>query len=121
MIPGPFHTNYRVWFFATACVFVALGYVNPSAGVAWVDSSLWRRLFILLSGDYFCSTADMLDPIVLWAIVLMVPAVVFGWVFQAFLIILWSVVRDNPPGRGAASRYQGVSAGPTPKSNRPGE
>jgi len=75
---------------------VALGFVDPSEGVTSKgDNSLWAHLGILLRGDYICSTADILAPIMLQALLLAVPAAALGRVFQAVVIMLWSGIRQR--------------------------
>jgi hypothetical protein len=102
MLPGPFRTDYRIWAVASGCVFVALGFVDPLAGATWKgDNSLWAYLCMLMSGDYICSTTEMLVPIAFRALLQVAPAVALGWVLQAFIVILWSVARRNPQGGGA--------------------
>jgi hypothetical protein len=91
MTRGPFHTDYRIWAFAAASVFLALGFVDPLAGAMWKDDySLWAQVGILVRGDYICSTADILTPIAFRALLHTVPAAALGWVLQAFVVVLWS-------------------------------
>jgi hypothetical protein len=111
MTQGPFRTNYQVWVIAAVSVFVALGFVDPTAGATWKgNNSLWAHFGDLLRGDYSCSTANLLVPIMFQSLVQAVPAVVLGWVLQAFVVILWSMARNNPPGTQSAPRHQGMSA-----------
>jgi hypothetical protein len=98
MTLGPFRTDYRVWALAAGCVFVALGFVDPLAGATWKgDNSLWAYIGILLRGEYICSTADMLIPILFRMVLQAVPAVAVGWVFQGFLVVLLSMVQGKRP------------------------
>lgn len=111
MMIGPFRTNYRVWALAAGCLFVALGFVDPVAGATWKgDNSFWAFVRILLRGDYFCSTTELLIVIMVRALVQAVPAVVLGWVLQAFVVIFWSVARGNPHSSGGVAFDQGKSA-----------
>jgi hypothetical protein len=95
MLLGPFRINARVWAFAAGCVFVALGFVNPAIGRD--DYSLWACLGMLLRDPF------VLPPIMLYALILAVPAVILGWVVHAFVLILYSVSRDKLASRAIAS------------------
>lgn len=122
MMLGPFRTNYRVWVFAAGCLLMALGFVDPVAGATWKgDNSFWSHVGILLSRDYICSTADLLAVIMFRALMLAVPAVVFGWVLQAFVVIFWSVARGVPHSSGAVAHHQGSSAEQSAAADRPRE
>jgi hypothetical protein len=122
MMLGPFRTNYRVWVFAASCLFMALGFVDPVAGATWKgDNSFWSHVGILLRRVYFCSTADLVDGIMLQALLQAVPAVVFGWVLQAFVVIFWSVARGMPHSSGAVVHHQGTSTEPATTADRPRE
>ncbi len=75
--------------------------MDPVAGATWKgDNSLWAYVGILLRGDYFCRTTELLGVITFRALLQAVPAVVLGWVLQAFGVVLWSVFRGKPSGSG---------------------
>jgi hypothetical protein len=73
------------------------------------DSSLWAYVVILLRRDYVCSTAALLAVIALMALPEAVAAAVLGWVLQAFVVILWSVVRRRLSGSGTVPPLQRTS------------
>jgi hypothetical protein len=95
-----FRTDNRLWALIAACAFVALGFVDPVAGAAKGDNSLWSWVGILVRGEYTCSTGELLAPIVLRAMIQAVPAALVGWVAQALIVVVWSSVRGRPSAGG---------------------
>jgi hypothetical protein len=93
----PYRTNYWFWGIASGCIFLALGFVDPVAGATWKgDCSLWSHVGILIRGDYFCSSADIVAPIAFMALFLAVPAALLGWVLQALIVVAWQSSRTTP-------------------------
>ena len=58
-----FRTDFRLWLLAAGGLFASLGFVDPVAGVAKGDNSLWSYVARFVTGDYFCSTPDIVIPI----------------------------------------------------------
>jgi hypothetical protein len=107
----PYRTNYWIWGIASGSIVLALGFVNPGAGVTWKgDSSLWSYVGVLVRGDYFCSLADILAPIAFMALFLAVPAALLGWVLQALIVVAWRSSRAAPPRSGDGPKAIGASA-----------
>ena len=80
-------THRRLWAVVALVLFVVLGCVN------WVPESkgsvpYWVVWLIFLSGEYHCSTADIVMPLVLLTAMLATPAIAFGWVIQAIAGVL---------------------------------
>jgi hypothetical protein len=118
MLLGPYRTNSRVWAFAAGCVFVVLGFVDPLAGAAWKGNhSLWAQLFILLRGEWIGGIVEPLGNLFCWSLMLALPAVVLGWVIQAFMVICYSVVRnESVSGAVASDQWKDMPNEPLPQS-----
>ena len=90
------HTNNRLWAITSVCVFVALGFVNPVAGVAKGDLSLWAYVSDVVTGN-FADVTSGVQAIVFLSLLLAVPAVLVGWVLQALIVLVASAFRPVPP------------------------
>ncbi len=97
MAMARFHTDKRLWLIAASVLFVALGFVDPVAGVAKGDNSLWAHVARFVTGDYFCSTPEIVIPILLRSALQAIPAAVLGWVAQAVVVIVRSRGRATKP------------------------
>ena len=89
MTHGTYRTDYRIWAFLSACAFVALGFLDPVAGVAKGNESLWGHVVDLFTGRYG-RTNEILPKILLFASVLGGAATAIGWVAHAFVVIFWT-------------------------------
>ncbi|HEX4613539.1 MAG TPA: hypothetical protein VH092_35480 [Urbifossiella sp.] len=87
-----FRTDTRLWVAAAGGVFVALGFVDPVAGVAKGDCSLWAVVTEFMTRDYHGGTLDIVIPILFRSALLTVPAAL-GWVVQALVVVVWSAAR----------------------------
>jgi hypothetical protein len=97
-----FRTNYWVWAISALSLFFALGFVNPTAGVVYKgNNSLWTVVWILLSGNYHCSTSEILAIVGFRSLLQAVAAIVIGWVVHALVVMLWS--RQQSVSRGGGS------------------
>jgi hypothetical protein len=85
-----FRTDHRLWATAAACVFLALGFVDPVAGVAKGDNSLWAYVARLVTGNYSCSTLDIVVLILIRSALQVIPAALLGWVVQAVVVVRFS-------------------------------
>jgi hypothetical protein len=101
-----FRTDLRLWLLAAGGVFVALGFVDPVAGVAKGDNGLWAYVARFVTGDYFCSTPDIVIPILFRSALQAVPAAALGWVVQAVVVVARgpAEVADAEPGAAADRR-----------------
>jgi hypothetical protein len=99
MARARYGANTRIWLIAAGCLFVAIGFVDPVAGVTKGDNSLWSHTTHLVTGDYHCSTSDIVIPIVFQAVLLSVPSVMIGWVIQAFIVMTWPQVQTGTSSR----------------------
>jgi hypothetical protein len=72
------------------CVFAALGFVDLLEGVAKGENYFWSYVRRLVTGNYSCTTADMVLPVLMFAGMLAVPAAILGWAVQAVLVVLLS-------------------------------
>src|SRR5262245_45932213 len=98
MAKALFRTDRRLWLVAAGCAFVALGFVDPVAGVAKGHNSLWAYVGLHVTGDYFCSTADIVVPILFLVAPQAVLSAALGWVLQAFVVVARSRGRGAAPG-----------------------
>jgi hypothetical protein len=94
-----YRTDYRIWALIAVCAFVALGFVDPVAGVAKGHNSLWSYLGILLRGEYYCSTSELVAATMSKAVLAAAPAFVAGWVAQALIVVIWRSLKK--PSRSA--------------------
>lgn len=87
-------TSRRLWLFLTAAVFVALGFVDPWKGAAKGDHYWWNHAsqFPSYNGSQW---NEMLPPFLIYGLMLLVAAVILGWVFQAIFLVLATHVRAN--------------------------
>lgn len=91
-----FATNRRWWLAATAILFLAGSWVNwfPEAKGPLVYWYVW---WVFVSGQYQCSTADMVVPLAVWTVILAVPAIVLGWTIQAVAVAVVARLRGEAP------------------------
>jgi hypothetical protein len=92
-------TNYRLWTLASACLFVAFGFVNPVAGVAKADTSLWATVSYVVTGKFMDVTGGV-TAIVFMSLLLLMPALLLGWVVQAVIVLLSSAFSRLPADTG---------------------
>jgi hypothetical protein len=105
---GQYRTDRLLWAIFTAGVFVALGFVNPLAGVGKFggDHDWWDQFGILVRGDYPDVIGDSLR-VGTCGLVLAVPSAVLGWVLQALVVVSWSAARRATGGRDGNPRSEG--------------
>jgi hypothetical protein len=119
MTLGPLRTNYRIWRVAAGSVFVVLSVVDQLMGTTLkADDSLFAHVVILVRGEYSRRTVDLLLPLVFYALLLAVPALVVGWMFQAVVGILWSVAHREAPEWAGVPGHQGITAEPRAAEDR---
>jgi hypothetical protein len=107
----PYRTNYWLWETASACIFVALGFVDPVAGATWKGGhSLRSCVDILVDGGYFRSSAEIVERIAFIALLPAVAASLLGWVLQAIIVVVWQSSRAAPSSSGGSSKAFGTSA-----------
>ncbi len=90
MPTAQFHTHRRLWLISAGGLFIALGFIDPVAGVAKGDNCLWHYVTRFVTGDYFCSTPDIIIPILYRSALQAVPAVILGWVVQSVAVMAWT-------------------------------
>jgi hypothetical protein len=98
-----FRTNYQLWTAIGGCLFIALGFVDPLAGAGKGDNRLWANVVRLVHEDFSRITSDMVLPILLWGVILAIPAAALGWVFQAIVVVTRTWSRTTVPGCGKPS------------------
>ena len=98
MAKSRYRTNYLLWVAASGCLFVALGFVDPVAGVSKGDSSLWAVVNRFVRGAYYCSTTDIVVGLLILAISRAIPAAILGWVMQAVVVIGLGLRRSEQAG-----------------------
>ena len=103
MARGRLRTDLRFWLVAAGCLFVAFGFVDLIAGVAKGNNSLWASVARLVTGEYSCSTPDIVIAIVFRSALQAVPAAVIGWVLQAVAVVYQSR-RGGSCGRRRGTR-----------------
>jgi hypothetical protein len=91
MTGKPLRTSYPLWALAAIILFIALGFVDPVAGAAKGDNSLWSYVGHLCDGGY--NTEALLTAAAYRAVLQTVPAVLLGWVLQALLVAGWAAAR----------------------------
>lgn len=92
----PLRTDRRLWLVCNVLVFVLLGFVHfYPEGVKTGPSSMWswigRAIQTAAEPDGWAFLPVFVPILAMYAIVLVVPAVMFGWVAQAVIV----VVRDG--------------------------
>jgi hypothetical protein len=100
MTQAQFRTDNRLWAAVAVCVFVALGFVDPFAGAAKGENNLWARVAILVTGDYICSTTEIILPILIVGAFEALSAAALGWVAQAAVVMVRSQFRSVKLGSG---------------------
>jgi hypothetical protein len=91
-----------MWAIATVCIFIAFGFVDVAAGAVWKGpNDLWSHVGILVSGDYICSANEILCAVLFQAASLIVPAVIAGWLAQAFIVVARTSLCVASPSKGA--------------------
>ena len=108
MAKAKFRIDLRLWLLAAGGLFVALGFVDPVAGVAKGDNSLWAYVARFVTGDYFCSTPDIVIPILFRSALQVVPAAALGWVVQAVVVVARGRAEAPDAEPGAAADGGGV-------------
>jgi hypothetical protein len=89
MVKKRFHTDLRLWLITSGCLYLALGFVDPWAGATWKgEGNLWAHVLILVTGHYICSTSALAIPILFYSAFWAIPALVFGWVVHAFVVMV---------------------------------
>jgi hypothetical protein len=84
MMNKSFRTSWLLWFLMALLVFVPLGFVYfPGTD----DTRFWARLYTFCKGDYSIRSADYLQMLAVLAVVLLIPAILLGWVLQAVIVI----------------------------------
>ncbi|HLW65102.1 MAG TPA: hypothetical protein VKS79_07235 [Gemmataceae bacterium] len=94
MAAKQFQTNYRILTLLAILLFVGLGFVDPVAGVAKGDCSLWSYVGIIFRTNR--AVAEEIGPkIVYMALLTAMVAVVIAWVLQALIVVLYSRLRGG--------------------------
>jgi hypothetical protein len=97
----PFRTDYRIWALATAGMFVPFWFLDRLASAAHKgDDAFWAHVGMLVRTDYFFGTEAAVASAACQAIQMTVAAALVGWVIQALIVVLWSLVRREPAARG---------------------
>lgn len=91
-----FHANVRIWLSASVGLFVVLGFLHPLADVHKIDDSFWEMVLDLVIGDYAWGAVGVVPG---YAAMLALPAVVFGWVVHAVVVIMLSLRQSLKTGR----------------------
>src|SRR3712207_5088939 len=88
----PLQTSRTLWAVFSVGLFLATAFINPMPDIKG-SVSLWGGLYILLRGDYFCSTEEMIFATGCHARLLAIPALVFGWVLQGLIVAVPAALR----------------------------
>ena len=98
MAREPYQTNCRLWVCVSTLAFVALGFVNPLAGITKCDDlSLWSHVDAALHRSNSNGFDESAWPFLgFHAGFMAMPAVIVGWAIQALIVILWSSIRSRP-------------------------
>ena len=83
-----FRTNYPLWILATGCVFGALGFVDPTGGLAKGKYSFWDYIQDLVTGDYAGGSADLFMKVMFCGLFLIGLAALVGWLLQALVVVI---------------------------------
>ena len=105
-----FRTDFRLWLLAAGGLFASLGFVDPVAGVAKGDNSLWSYVARFVTGDYFCSTPDIVIPILFRSALQAISAAALGWIVQAVVVVARGHAEASGAEPGAAADGGGMSA-----------
>jgi len=85
-----FKTNDRQWLIISCGLFIAFGFVDTTQGMGKDAIRLSELVAMLFTGNYPLSV--MAFPIAMLALMGAVPSVVFGWVLQAIIGVLRTLV-----------------------------
>jgi hypothetical protein len=86
--PTEYHTSHSLWLIVSVVLFVVAGFVHLS-GETKGDNRYWPLIARLCTGDYTLSTGEYVFTMALYTLFLAVPSIIFGWVFQAVLGVVW--------------------------------
>jgi hypothetical protein len=87
-----FRTNHPLWIFATGCVFGALGFVDPTGGLAKGKYSFWDYIQDLVTGTYAAGSDHLFIKVMFYGLFLIGLAALVGWLLQALLVVMWPKV-----------------------------
>jgi hypothetical protein len=100
MLRDRYRTDFRLWALIGACAFIVFGFLDPVAGVAKGDESLWGHVTDVLAGRWDGRTDEIVPKIILMTVVLAAAAATLAWVAQAFLVMFWFRAREPNAGPG---------------------
>jgi hypothetical protein len=87
-------TDVRLWGAIAVVLFVLGGFVNPCP-MSKASDSLWGLLGILIRGDYVCSSGELVFATLLYAVLMSIPALVFGWLLQALWLVAVGILKGD--------------------------
>jgi len=99
MLYTKFKTNIWLWAGFSLALFILAGFVELAPRVK-EPTNLWGPVEILVRGQYYCSTSEMLGNIVMQAGIRAILAILFGWVLHASVLAVISSFKE--PGRSAS-------------------
>ena len=85
--PARYRTDYHLWLGVAACVFVALGFFDPSGGMSKGSSSLWATVAVLVTHYDRINTSEMLAAVACYSALLAGAAALVGWAVQAVMVV----------------------------------
>jgi hypothetical protein len=79
-------TNRRLWFVVSICLFIALGFIDPLAGLTQKsEHNLWAEFGAMANGNSFV-IRNMLPGVIAYSLLNAFAAALLGWVVQALVI-----------------------------------
>jgi hypothetical protein len=105
---GPYQTSYRLWALLAGALFALFGFA-PVVGGKGTTHSVWGLAWELVQGPFDSSEVAGLTMLLLfYAVLLAAPALAFGWIAQAVVVVVVSVFRGRSAElRGPASEDKG--------------
>jgi hypothetical protein len=89
-----FQTDRRLWLIASVVAFVALGFVNFEDTTWNADHTLWGAIWVMPTHP---SLPDEHTMLLGYAVMLVIPAAMVGWLIQAVAVM----TRSKPAARNA--------------------
>jgi hypothetical protein len=88
--PPRYRTDYRLWLAVGVCLFVALGFFNPTGLRGKGGGSLWDAVAVLVTYHDRINFTEMLAPVAIYAAFQAGAAALVGWAVQAVVVVIRS-------------------------------